>query len=290
MSVIIPCYNGADHVLSQIKAVTVQLSPADEVIVVDNRSTDGTRNVLESAAAADPRIRVVPAMGKAGANYARNMGIAAASGDLLLFCDADDVVSSGWVDAFSRALADHGVAGGRATPVDEAGRPVGPDLELHEIFGGPPYPIGANMAIRRSVVAAVGGFDESFIGGHDEVDFAWRASAAGWPTVFAHDAHIEYLQRPTVKAAVRQRRSYARTAVQLWARHPETVDPHGVSFTGAVQNLAKNAPRGFKVTLGRGSFDDAAAWGWNLGLVEGHLRYRILGSPPARSIPTPGQG
>ncbi|MEV7101534.1 glycosyltransferase family A protein [Micrococcus luteus] len=291
VSVIIPCYNAEAWVSKQVAAVLAQLDPPDELVLVDNRSTDGTPALLAEASAADPRVRVVEATERQGVNHARNTGLAAARGDILLICDADDALHPGWVDAFREALADGGLAGGIATPVDDDGRRLGPDIGLGEIFGGPPYPLGGNMGMSREVFRTVGGFDESFVGGHDEADFAWRAAAAGWTTKLAMGAHIDYLQRPTVQGALRQRRSYARTSIQLWARHPDVADRHGVSFSGAVKGLVKVLPRGLRTLRGHGSLTDAASWGWTVGLVEGHLRYRILGSPPARvlaAVPSDG--
>lgn len=287
VSVIIPCHNAAAWVDRQISAVLAQLRADDELVLVDNRSTDTTYERLEAAAAGDRRVRTVSAPERPGANHARNVGIAAARNPLLLFCDADDLVTGGWVEAFRAALQNAGIAGGAATPVDADGCRIGSDLGLHEIFGGPAYPLGACMAIRKDVVNAVGGFDESFAGGHDETDLAWRAERAGWPTAFVPDARIDYLQRPDAAATVRQRRAYARTSIQLWARHPETVNPHGVSVKGAVRGVLRGLPNAVRVLRGRASADQAAQWGWSLGLLEGHLRYRILGKPPAAHTPRP---
>lgn len=288
VSVIIPCHNAAAWVDRQISAALAQLRTDDELVLVDNRSTDTTYERLEAAAAGDRRVRAVSAPERPGANHARNVGIAAAHNPLLLFCDADDQVADGWVEAFRSALQNAGIAGGAATPVNSDGRRLGPDLGLHEIFGGPAYPLGACMAIRKDVVNAVGGFDESFVGGHDETDLAWRAERAGWPTVFVPNARIDYLQRPDAAATVRQRRAYARTSIQLWSRHPETVDPHGVSVRAAVRGVMSGLPNAAHVLRGTASVGQAAQWGWSLGLLEGHLRYRILGKPaPARvTIPT----
>lgn len=285
VSVIIPCYNAAAWIGRQITAVLAQLGPEDELVLVDNRSSDRTPSLLAEAAAADPRVRTVNAAERQGVNHARNTGLAAARGDILLICDADDALHPGWVEEFRRALAEGGLAGGIATPMDDDGRRLGPDIGLGEIFGGPAYPLGGNMGMSRDVFESVGGFDESFVGGHDEADFAWRAAEEGWTTKLAEGAHIDYLQRPTIKGMVRQRRSYARTAIQLWVRHPEMADPHGVSFSGAAKGILKGLPRGIRVMRGHGSLTEAAEWGWTIGLVEGHVRYRLLGRLPEPILP-----
>lgn len=284
VSVIIPCYNAEAWIGRQIPAVLAQLGPEDELVLVDNLSTDATPALLAEAAAADPRARVVTAADRQGVNHARNVGLAEAQGDILLICDADDRIHAGWVEAFRSAFSDSGVAGGAAIPVDGNGRRVGEDLGLHHVFGGPPYPLGANMAMTRDVFDAVGGFDESFRGGHDEADFAWRAADAGYPTRFVPEARIDYLQRSDVRGVVTQRRNYARTAIQLWTRHPHLVDPLGVSLRGAVQGALTGLPKWGRVLRGSATLEDGAEWGWRLGTLEGHLRYRVLGRPPAPLI------
>ena len=284
VSVIIPCYNAEAWIDRQITAVLAQLGPEDELVLVDNLSTDATPALLAEAAAADPRARVVTAAERQGVNHARNAGLAEAGCDILLICDADDRIQAGWVDAFRSAFSDSGVAGGAATPVDGNGLRVGEDLGLHHVFGGPPYPLGANMAMTRDVFEAVGGFDESFRGGHDEADFAWRAADAGFPTRFVPEARIDYLQRSDVRGVVTQRRNYARTAIQLWTRHPHLVDPLGVSLRGALQGALTGLSTWGRVLRGSATLEDGAEWGWRLGTLEGHLRYRVLGRPPAPLI------
>lgn len=285
VSVIIPCYNAEQWVQKQIDAVLAQLEWEDELVLVDNRSTDGTRGILDAAAEHDPRVRVISASERAGVNHARNTGLAAASKDILLICDADDLIHKGWVASFREALRDGGLGGGCATPVDEAGQRVGPDLRLSHVLGGPPYPMGGNMGLTREVLDAVVGFDESFAGGHDETDFAWRAHEAGWTARFVPGARIDYLQRPNARATVRQRRSYGRTSVLLWTRHPETAGQNAVSLHGALLHLITAVPLGLKTLLRRASLEEAADWGWKLGVAEGHLRYRLLKRIPAPLIP-----
>ncbi|WP_180537017.1 glycosyltransferase [Micrococcus luteus] len=290
VSVVIPCYNVEKWIEGQVGALLPQLGPDDELVLVDNRSTDGSAEILERLSRDDPRVRVVQAFDRAGVNHARNTGLRAARNDVILICDADDRVHPGWVEAFRQALRDGGIAGGVVTPVDADGRRIGPDRDLHEIFHGPAYPIGANMGLTRDVLEAVHGFDESFVGGHDEADFAWRAARAGFQTHAAPGARIDYLQRPDARSALTQRRNYARTAIQLWARHPDVADRNGVSLKGAVRGVLTGLPTWLKVRRGTATLDEASSWGWSLGLLEGHLRYRVLGRPPQPLIPPSQEG
>jgi glycosyltransferase involved in cell wall biosynthesis len=86
-SVVIPTYNRAELVCRAVGSVLAAIGPDDEVIVVDDGSTDDT--IARLSAFADPRVRVVFSPHR-GAGTARNHGIAAATKPLVAFLDSDD--------------------------------------------------------------------------------------------------------------------------------------------------------------------------------------------------------
>ncbi|HEX5945088.1 MAG TPA: glycosyltransferase family A protein [Acidimicrobiales bacterium] len=112
ISVVVPARNAVDVLGAQLDALAAQEVPVPwEVVVADNGSTDGTR---ELAAAWHDRlpVRVVDASAHAGVNHARNRGVHAAHGELVLCCDADDVVAPGWVAAYWHTRDGWDMAGG----------------------------------------------------------------------------------------------------------------------------------------------------------------------------------
>src|SRR5512135_2956209 len=100
-SVIIPVRNGADFIAEAVESVLAQFAGRDEVIVIDDASTDRTREIVE--AISDPRIRLVSGGGR-GVSAARNAGLAAARGELIAFLDHDDIWPAGRHGAMSSAL------------------------------------------------------------------------------------------------------------------------------------------------------------------------------------------
>jgi len=89
-SVVMPLYNKAAHVRAAIESVFAQTFPAHEILVVDNRSTDGGREIV--AAIGDERIKLLDLSTPGPGGYAgRNIGIRAARGDWIAFLDADDL-------------------------------------------------------------------------------------------------------------------------------------------------------------------------------------------------------
>ena len=86
ISVVIPAYNSAEYLPRAVQSVRSQTQPVDEIIVVDDGSTDGTAAV---AADLEPQIRCL-AQDNQGPASARNTGVEAATGELIAFLDADD--------------------------------------------------------------------------------------------------------------------------------------------------------------------------------------------------------
>lgn len=171
----------------------------NEVIVVDNGSTDGTSELAQELAATLPGVRVVFER-RAGLSYARNAGAAAARHSRLCYLDDDARPAPGWRESMAWALTRTGIAAAAGPiaalwpPEREPGWPA-PGLEacLSVLDGGdavrvlvpPAIAYGANWAIQREALQAVGGFDAHLgyspdrrIGG-EEVAVAWRLHRQG---------------------------------------------------------------------------------------------------------------
>ena len=190
----IPCKNGAATLARQLDALATQVTSARfEVLLSDNGSTDDSRGV---AARYPGVVRVVDASAKKGANYARNQGIAAAAGSsLILFCDVDDVVHPGWIEAYWKAYRSGArLMGGPRHRVRFPGDPQGSwQRSLANSLGFRPWPAGANCAVAVEVIERAGSFDEAYRYGGDDTDFFWRAQLAGYKLRYVPGAAIDYV-------------------------------------------------------------------------------------------------
>ena len=97
-SVVIPVYNGAAFIEKQLQALAEQqTSRSFEVLVSDNGSTDNTRALVERFNAPYP-LRWVDSSNIKGPANARNVGALEARGKILVYCDSDDYVETGWLE------------------------------------------------------------------------------------------------------------------------------------------------------------------------------------------------
>lgn len=107
VSIIIPCFNARDSIVETVHSALAQVSVRTEVIVVDDGSTDGTRDALVAAGLLD-QIRF-DAQANQGVSVARNRGIDLSSGDYLCFLDSDDLLKPTFAREMIDALEDEGV-------------------------------------------------------------------------------------------------------------------------------------------------------------------------------------
>ncbi|MFJ4166437.1 glycosyltransferase [Microbacterium sp. NPDC089698] len=290
-TVVIPVRDGEHGIARQLAALARQdVAGGLEVVIADNGSRDRTAQVARAFRGDFADLRVIDAGTRIGVNHARNAGMLAASTEAVLLCDHDDEVRDGWARAMLQALASADLVGGRLVHVeDHDGRAVAAvePAGLGSVLGHLPYATGANLGVRRSAALGIGGFDESFRRGHDEVDFSWRLQHAGGTIAYAPAAVVSYRQRSTLCGRARQYYHSARTRVLLWIRHRDDAELDALSARGAFGDVFRawrHVPELFRPE----KRDNAArALGWAWGTLDGHVRYRLLGRPPESRMIAP---
>jgi len=212
VDVVIPLFDKAPYVEQAVRSALAQSVPPHSVIVVDDASRDdGPARVL-AIAAADPRVRLLasPTGTPRGAAAARNRGIAAGTGELVAFLDADDYWEPGKLEAQLPRLADPAIGtvhcGERQ--VDAAGRtlrelyPPAPlsGRALHDAVRLQRYGVtGSASAVltRRALLDAAGPFPEGVAFGEDWDMWARLAGLSGLVAVPALLTNIRHLGTPS---------------------------------------------------------------------------------------------
>ncbi|HEY8610218.1 MAG TPA: glycosyltransferase family A protein [Roseomonas sp.] len=205
---------------------------AFELIVVDHASTDDTPAVLERFRAVAPFELRPLSQTKGGLSHARNRGLGAARGDLILCTDDDCLVSPDWVRVAIRLLSDDRckLIGGRVELQDRSHLPLSIKTDLdqqvlrseHELLG---FMHGANIAFGREVVDRIGPFDVRLGPGTkliaaEDTDFVYRAYIAGIPVRYEPDLLVCHDHRRTDEETYRRfTRGYAFGAGGMAMKH-----------------------------------------------------------------------
>lgn len=279
VSVVVPFRNGAPHLPVLLDSLARQdCAEPWELVAVDNGSTDDSRAIVDRYAAV-LRLSVVTAPGRANPSYARNVGSRAALGSKLIFIDADDEVSSNYIEALSRALDRHPLVTSR---VDSAtlnaewirtahGGPWQSD-GVETFFDFRPA-AGVNIGVRRDVYEQLGGFPEAFSCGED-IAFSWMAQKRGHAIHFAGEAVYRYRYRPTLAGLFRQCANWGRGTVLLYRQFRDEGMPGRPLTVGLTE--WREVAFGLLRPGGRAerpSFVVRAGFCW--GRLHGSVRYRV---------------
>jgi mycofactocin system glycosyltransferase len=253
---IVPVRDGGAGLLELVRA----LRSAGEVIVVDDRSTDGS-----PARAAQLGARVVPNRGMPGPAGARNAGLQVTDAELVAFVDADCVAAPDWHRGLGGMLsADPTLAllapriravsgGGRLERYERRFSPLdlGPEPSLVGRGRRVSYLPSTAFVARRADLLALGGFDERLRFGED-VDLVLRLLASGRRARYVPRREVFHRARPDLRGLAAQRAGYGSSAPELAGLHDDAIAPLRLDRHGAAVIAAAlvAGPAGAAVALG----------------------------------------
>ncbi len=203
VSIIIPCYNQARHIRRVVEAALDQTHPPDEIIVVDDASTDESVEILRQLP-----VKLIQHPFNQGPGVARNTALQAATGLIVVYVDSDAYADRNMIEALLQAYQHPNsdtLAGvtGRGIEVHienvydrwrslHARQDFGDKMRDHVTF-----PFGLCMSFRRKVLLEIGGFDPYFtINAGEDYDIGYRLKKAGYwlrytPQAFVYHQHSD---------------------------------------------------------------------------------------------------
>jgi O-antigen biosynthesis protein len=264
VSVIVCAYNGERTMDPCLASLETLNYPNYEVVVVNDGSTDRTREIAERYA----YIRLINQENQ-GLSAARNVGLRAATGDIIAYTDCDCMADPDWLTHLvARFLSsDFGAVGGPNLPPPDSSlvancvavSPGGPTHVLLDDEVAEHIP-GCNMAFRREALEAIHGFDPVFRAAGDDVDLCWRLQNKGYKIGFSAAAVVWHFRRNTVRDYIKQQQGYGKAEALLFFKHPSRFNVLGQSrWFGRIYGdlssfLASRQPRIYTGVFGRGLF------------------------------------
>lgn len=204
VSVIIPAYNAVSTLGVCLEALTRLTAPPYEILVVCDGSTDATAEIARRGGA-----RVIEYAGRHGAAYARNVGAAAAQGDVFLFIDADCVAHAAVVSLCLEAvLSGEQVLFGSYTRETRAAGFLTKFKNLQHHFThqrGDDYQTtfwSGCGAVTREAFEAIGGFDVGLLSCED-IEFGSEANRTGYRVRLVRFMQVEHLKEYSLAGLVR---------------------------------------------------------------------------------------
>lgn len=231
-SVIVCTHNGAERIVSCLEALSDLDYPSYEVLVVDDGSTDNTLELIQRFEG----VRVIHSE-HVGLSAARNLGAKQAHGEIIAYTDDDCEPDSHWLRWLAHAFESKGwdACGGPNLPPSpkvsrDGGASVIDEIVVASAPGAPSHVLfsddeaehlpGCNLAVRKKVFDAVGGFRDRYWIAGDDVDFCWRLEEAGYRMGFSAAAFVWHRRRATLWRYFKQQYHYGKAEALLMHDHP----------------------------------------------------------------------
>ncbi len=255
-SIVIPVHNRLDCTRLCVESIQAETPESYELIVIDNGSTDGTAEYLQTV----PRITVIRNAENRGFPAAVNQGIQAASGRQVLLLNNDCIVTPGWLSRLLSALHREPAIGlvGPVTNCISGDQQVPASYETVDQLRSfardwaqandrktieTDRLVGFCLLIRRAVIDTIGPLDERFgIGCFEDDDYCLRARQAGFPAVIAADAFVHHFGGQTFRATGIDFDALMQHNEQLFRARWQSAPPPAVASASSQPGAAAKPP------------------------------------------------
>jgi radical SAM superfamily enzyme YgiQ (UPF0313 family)/glycosyltransferase involved in cell wall biosynthesis len=202
----VPCYNGAAYLDAVLRALNDQSRRPDEIIVVDDGSTDRSAEL-----AGGHGVRVITHGCNRGIAAARNTALQAARGELLIGLDADAVPAEDYVERIESAFEGHPQVAAVCGRLIESHSVLLPDrwrqIHMAQHYGTDRLPdpricFGSVTTVRKRTAEELGGWNEQYRTNYEDVDFTRRMYDAGRHCLYDPSCKARHQRRDSVKSVL----------------------------------------------------------------------------------------
>jgi len=195
VTVAIPCYNNEDSVGRTIEAALSQSRPPDEIIVIDDGSTDNSRSIINNYP-----VRLLACDINRGLAFARNIAFRQARGNIIVYVDADTIPLPNLIEVLLKGYNHRNIGGvggqgveGRVENIFDLWRKI----FWPQTHGPTPIDddwmlLGLCCSYRREVLEKVGGFREIYKTNAEDVDIGIRIKKLGYRLVYTPEAKVDH--------------------------------------------------------------------------------------------------
>jgi glycosyltransferase involved in cell wall biosynthesis len=231
VTVVVCSYNGARTLRDCLSSLEDLNYPNYEVVFIDDGSKDNTQEIMKDF----PRVRNI-VQKNCGLSVARNVGIAAARGEIVAFTDSDCMADRDWLYFLVHTLlSSHFAAVGGpnisppATDWIQATVGAAPGSPSHVLLTDTiaEHVPGCNMAYHKWALDLIGGFDPEYRKAGDDVDVCWRLMQRGHVIGFSPAAVVWHYRRFEVRTYFSQQRGYGEAEAMLRYKHLQYFGPTG---------------------------------------------------------------
>ena len=235
VSVVVALYNSADTLDDCLSSLMKIDYPDYEVIVVNDGSTDNSEEIIKKYP-----FKYLTTENK-GIGAARNVGLEAATGEIVAYIDSDAIADQDWLSYLVTTFNESdfvAVGGPNLVPEDDNWiakcvyrSPGGPTQVMLDDQNSEHIP-GCNMSFKKCSLDEIGGFNKVFTSAGDDFDICWRLLEKGYRIGFSPSAVVWHRRRPSVSAYWKQQVGYGISESLLESVHPNKFNPWGHTFWG----------------------------------------------------------
>ncbi|MFX1587044.1 MAG: glycosyltransferase [Promethearchaeota archaeon] len=214
VSIIVPIKNRGSLLPNLIKNLFNLNYPDYEIIIVDDCSTDNTKNLLKKYP-----IKSIVLEKSVGSAEARNIGINEAKNDIIALTDSDCFVSRNWLKDLVPFLKIYDVVGGRVEFCDRAERKLNPSIKIQTVLKKEStvnFLNSSNMLFKKELVKLTGGFLDYRI---EDLEFSWRALKKGFRLIYVPKGLVIHHGKRTTLQNIKRYIQYGKSYSKIAAVH-----------------------------------------------------------------------